>query len=194
MLITQHRISSFYIDDTIYSIYHSNIILFGIQELSYFIFPGLFNELKIRSKNPDLFNNIISTPSHYKLPSYIKADKLSKKLCKNLSNSLLFIHTWAQENKYKFPNVQNIIEQPYATYKYFFKTMFSFIIDKELDSSISNLASCLRKKLKTLYPYLGNFYGKFEYMILNTKDVIIFLIFLSYTTYLYNRIITLDLD
>ena len=152
--------------------YRSNTIIFDNRELSQLIVPGLLHELKVQSKYPEMFINIMTSPSLYELPSYIIADKLTHELRSLLATSLLFIHVWASENHYVDDNLRNIIDFSYLSYEDFFNDILKFIINTESRSEIRNIAIDLKRSLRKIFPYLGVFHGNLKHIVHKTSDII----------------------
>ena len=153
-----------------FHIYHSNTIIFDNRQLSELIIPGLLHELKVKSKYPEMFENVITAPSLYQLPSYIIADKLTDELRSTLARTLLFVHTWTFENSNLHNNT--LIASPYDTYEDFFNETLKFIINNEHNSRIRNIAIDLKQSIRQISPYLGVYHGNLEHIIHDTNDII----------------------
>jgi hypothetical protein len=148
--------------------YHSHIILFSAQQLSEILFPGLFHELRTQTKWPKMFENTISTPSLYTLPSYISADKLIHELRTTLASSLVFIHSWFQEHSFYL----SVLDHKYSTYEDFFNITLSLIIGMEDEDHIREIACDLKQSVKRVNSYLGTYHGNLGHVVHSNQDVI----------------------
>jgi hypothetical protein len=171
-------ISRFHTNYGVYHIYHSNMILFGGRELSELIFPGLFHELKTHCKYSEMFDEAISSPSCYKLPDYISPDKLIEELRSTLANTLVFIHTWCNENS--TPTITSLLNSKYEIYEQFFDAILSFILVNELQQPIKDLAYDLKNSVKKIYSYLGPYHTNLKQCVYNTHQIIMALITVIY--------------
>lgn len=161
--------------------YHRNIIIFQNIKFTDFIFPGLFHELKIKSKHPDIFKDIKSAPSRYLLPQNINADNLIKKIKSSISTSLLFIHTWIEEN-----NQQDLLNNEYSDYNSFFEQILLFIINNESNQTIKDLAIDIKASISKYYKYLGSYHGSMKEIIFKRHDLGNFILFMIYSALLCN--------
>jgi len=183
---TFNYISHFTTNYGVYHTYHSNIIIFTGNELSKLIFPGLLYELKTHTKWPEIFDGVISSPSQYKLPSYLFVDKLIEELRNTLAEALIFIHTWINEHPSDESN--GLINAVYDTYEDFFIKLLSFIIMKEPTQIITEIAIDLKYSIKRLKEYLGPYHGNLKYSIYKIQDVTSAVILLFYFMYLFTNI------
>jgi hypothetical protein len=132
-----------------------------------------------------MFNGVISTPSRYQLPSFISADKLIEELRGTLAKTLIFIHTWADENQSN--EFKDILNAKYDTYIDFFTHVLSFIMLKETNLQITEIAHDLQHSLKPLYQYLGSYHGNLRYTVYNIQDFISVLLIIIYLMQLISR-------
>lgn len=168
----------------VYHIYHSNIILFGSNELVQLIFPGLYHELKIHCKYPEMFNGTKSAPSCYQLPNYIYPTKLVEQLRTDLADGLLFIHTWCEEHSNE--TTKELLETKYDTYEHFFETILMFIIRTELDESVREIAIDIKTSIRKISSYLGPYHGNLLHSVINTKQFIEAIIVLLLFMYMFS--------
>ena len=185
-----HYISRYASIHGMHSMYHNNVILFGATELSQVIFPGLFHELKTRSKYPEMFANTISSPSRYTLPSYISPDKLTEELRTVLSSAFIFIHTWIHENMNETNSKMQaeIYDNEYIIYEEFFETIFPMIIANESDAIIRDTAIDLHASLQRLYPYLGSYHGNLANCVFAARDLLLAFVYLYYMSLVCSRL------
>jgi len=158
-------------------IYHDNIILFSSHELSQMIFSGLLHELRTHTKHPQMFSNICSAPSKYKLPTHIDADKLIDEIRTNLASCLIFIHTWISERLILNEGdlsmkCEHLLNCRFDTYESFFDSAFSLIIGAEKEVNIKDVACSLRSSVGRIYRYLGIFNGNMAESVYKTENVI----------------------
>jgi len=159
--------------------YHSNIFYVDIDILSQILFPGLLHELHINSSNKNIYQNIQTSPSKYKLPSYINADRLIENLRTIIGSTLIFVVTWLTENS---PVLLNLVYNDYET---FFISILSYIITNEKNQSVINLAFSLKQDIINISCYLGSYHSYFPNNIIKTQTVIQTLLLF----YLYNNLI-----
>lgn len=177
---TSNYISRFITSSAVYHLYHDNIILFNGEDLFDVVFPGLFHELRIKSKYPQMFDNIASAPSRYKLPSYIDADKLIEEIITSVANSLIFIHTWIRENTLLKELTDKLLQSQYPTYEVFFEQLLSFIIGIESDNNIKDLACDFRTSIRKISQYLGPYHGHKGMNVYKTHDIVMAAVLLLY--------------
>lgn len=173
---THHYISCFDTSSGTYHMYHNNVILFSGKELSDLIFPGLFHELKSKTKFHTLFVDKESSPSRYKLPSFIDCDKLLSKFRDIIPRSLVFIHTWMREHT-QFSD--DFLELFFDTYQSFFEHAFSKIISSETNTNVRDIAVDLSLSMKQIYPYLGSYQGSLANCVYRTNDIIAIMLMLT---------------
>lgn len=166
-IATNNYISSFDTIDTTYAIYHNNIIIFGPQQLSDIVFPGLLHELKAYSQYQQAFHKVVTSPSRYNLPSYINPDKLTQSLRLILSKSLIFIHTWSRETSSDL----SFLDSDYNTYEEFFETVLTHIITIDSEITIRKEAIDLRNTLRKYYLYMGSYHGNLKSSINTVKEI-----------------------
>lgn len=185
-LVISNYISRCHTSYGVYHTYHSNVILFGSKELFQLIFPGLFHELKIHCKYPEMFNGTISAPSRYELPNYISPTKLVEQLRTDLADGMLFIHTWVEEHSNE--TTKQLLETNYDTYERFFETMLTFIIRTELDESVREIAIDIKTSIRKISSYLGPYHGNLRHSVINTKQFIEAIIVLVLFMYMFSDI------
>lgn len=168
--VTSNYITRIQTSSAVYHVYHGNIILFGATQLGTIIIPGVFHELKIHSKYPEMFEGVESAPSNYRLPVHIVADKLTEDLRCVLANALVFIHTWNVENPEH--SLDTLLEQEYKTYQGFFEATLEHILKFETEDSIKELATELKYALRKIQRYLGPYNGSLYKSIFKTQDIL----------------------
>lgn len=143
-------------------------IIFGPDDLGNILFPGVVHELKINTKQPELFKRTITSPSRYKLPTYIIPDEFINCITTDLSKTLLFIHVWFIHNNTHI----RILDNSYDTYEDFFQKVLTYIVITECDPSIKEQALLLRDRMKNYYIYMGKYHGNFLSSIYKTSELI----------------------
>ena len=173
-------------------IYHDNIILFGPDELSKLILPGLLNELKDRTKHPEFLPNNIPTHYRYNLPSYINVDAFIRQIRTTLADILVFINTWIQENKDKDHDHDVscgiLLHHNFETYEEFFDTAFAVITSMEKDPNINELTCELRSEYRKISQYLGSYHGNLKEYVYDKQMVtfVVYIILYIKFTHRYN--------
>lgn len=192
---THNYISHIATSTSISLFYHNRIIMFGPQEFSQCVFPGLLHELKTHSRNSDFFHGVISSPSRYQLPPFIDPDTLIENIRHTLASAFLFIHTWILENS--SVDTSSILQGTFTSYEMFFDHAFTLITKFEYDKNIQTLSNGLQRSLKQIYSYLGAFQNNFKDHVHFVQDVVTVIVMLIYVAYIWkikNRLMSLPLD
>ena len=182
--LANNYISSFKTSTGAYHLYHDNIVLFGSHELSSVIFPGLLHELRSKCKYPEMFSDVVSTPSRYELPSYLDADKLTEEIRSTVASALVFIHTWIGEYSSQDSAMSDVckglLEENHPSYGCFFERMLSFIISIEINGDVKDLAHNLKISVKKISQYLGPYHGAMNETIFKTYHILVVIVMLLY--------------